>query len=60
MADIFEYVGVIYAKGVVTTIMGFADLDGAQKAFYQACEDNQADWAYLYTASGENLSHFAR
>ena len=53
-----EYLILIYASGIVTTIIGIADLPTAQKAFAEACEKNAAQWAYLYKGDGTVIDSF--
>lgn len=54
----FEYLIILYSKGTVTTVIGFADQAGAKQAFDQSCMQNNADWAYLYKGDGQVLASF--
>lgn len=56
--DMLEYVIIVYARGTVTTIIGFADFDTAVRALTDSAQLHSADWGYLYRADGELLASF--
>lgn len=57
---VVEYVILVYSGGVVTTIIGFADLNTAMNALNESCVKYNADWGYLYKGDGSELASFHR
>ncbi len=54
----FEYVIVLFSKGTVTTVIGFADQAAAKQALTDTCAQHSADWAYLLKGDGQILGSF--
>lgn len=55
-----EYVILIYAGGIITTIIGFADLDTAVNALHENCQSHSADWGYAYKGDGSVIAHYQK
>lgn len=52
---LIEYVIIVYAKGVATTVIGIADQLNTQQAFAEQIAKPDVDWAHLIDGGGAIL-----
>ncbi|WP_317928582.1 hypothetical protein [Halioxenophilus sp. WMMB6] len=57
-SEYIEYVIVIYAKGTVTTVIGFADEATARQALLDNCTTQHAQWGHLFRGDGSLICSY--